>query len=298
MKEKDVLDLYIVTRYFLDKDPQMKISDYLSPKSNSKIFNDMLYGLQDKKYEMAYISGSEFRVYFSKELSNTRLLLKFAKRKDKVLYNATDEDINSLNVDDYPFSYIIVDVAQQLFLIQKNNDISTSLETLINSVQKVFASFVIDKGLHIHFTPITKKGAFWETVNKYIGKIQTVEFELFSPNFLGQSYSTNELMRELKQETNTSSLKLSLKNEKGFLQINEKYPFFKDTLEYIANGGGKWILKILGSDSVSSNGSIIEQGIITAKIEEAHNDKILEDTFKEIADIESNNHNHEDGNEK
>lgn len=181
----------------------------------------------------------EYRVYFSKSFSDTRLLLKFAKRKDVIINNATETDINKINQDNYPFSYIIVDTAKQLFLIQKNTEISTNGETIIHSVEKVFSSFLIEKSISLRLSPITKSGSFWETVENNMGKISSLEFEFLSPNFLGQSYKINELMSVLKSNTNVDSLKMIMKNENGHLTILDKYPFFKDALQYITNGGGK-----------------------------------------------------------
>ena len=291
MNTKENVDSYIVARYFLDKDAQMHIDDILMPKTKEEIFLDFLSQLKNEKYICGHISNHQYRVYFSKTFSDTRLLLKFAKRKDIILNTATEFDIDKINKDDYPFSYIIVDTDRQLFLIQKNKEISTNSETLINSIEKIFSSFLIKKDILLRLTPITKSVTFWNAVEENTGKISSLEFEFLSPNYLGQTYKINELMKELKNETNTNSMKMAIKNEKGNLTIFKKYPFFKNALKYISNGGGKWKMKFLGGGNITSEEKPVEQNVDISIIQNKSNanDK-LQEIFHNIDLIEGDNH--------
>lgn len=291
MNNEQTKEAYIVTRYFLDKDAQMHIDDYLDPKTKEDIFMELLAQLKAEKYLPGFIGSQNYRVYFSKCFSDTRLLLKFAKRKDIVINNATETDIDKINRDDYPFSYIIVDTKNQLFLIQKNPELSSDVTVIIHSVEKIFSSFLTDKNISLRLTPITESGSFWETVENNMGKISSVEFEFLSPNFLGQSYKINQLMKELKDNTNVDSMKMTMKNEKGHLTILDKYPFFKDALQYISNGGGKWKIGFFGGGKATSEEKPVEQLIdsaITQDITETNNK--LQEVFQNIALIEGENH--------
>ena len=291
MNTKENVASYIVARYFLDKDAQMHIDDILMPRTKEEIFLDFLLQLKNEKYICGRISDHQYRVYYSKTFSDTRLLLKFAQRKDIILNTATEFDINKINKDDYPFSYIIVDTDRQLFLIQKNKEISTNSETLINSIEKIFSSFLIKKDILLHLTPITKSVTFWNAVEENMGKISSLEFEFLSPNYLGQTYKINELMKELKNETNTNSMKMVIKNEKGNLTIFKKYPFFKNALKYISNGGGKWKMKFLGGGNITSEEKPVEQNVDISIIQNKPNanDK-LQEIFHNIDLIEGDNH--------
>lgn len=291
MNTKENVASYIVARYFLDKDAQMHIDDILMPRTKEEIFLDFLLQLKNEKYICGRISDHQYRVYYSKTFSDTRLLLKFAKRKDIILNTATEFDINKINKDDYPFSYIIVDTDRQLFLIQKNKEISTNSETLINSIEKIFSSFLIKKDILLRLTPITKSVTFWNAVEENMGKISSLEFEFLSPNYLGQTYKINELMKELKNETNTNSMKMAIKNEKGNLTIFKKYPFFKNALKYISNGGGKWKMKFLGGGNITSEEKPVEQNVDISIIQNKPNanDK-LQEIFHNIDLIEGDNH--------
>ena len=291
MNTKENLNSYIVTRYFLNKDAQMHMDDMLMPKTKEQIFSEVLLQLKNEKYICGFIGTQQYRIYFSKTFSDTRLLLKFAKRKDITLNTATETDINKVNKDDYPFSYIIVDTNKQLFLIQKNKEISTNSQTLVNSVEKIFSSFLIKRSISLRLTPITKRGTFWDAVEKNMGKISSLEFEFLSPNYLGQSYKINELMKELKSETNTDSMKMAIKNEKGNLTILNKYHFFKDSLQYISNGGGKWKMKFLGGGNITSEEKPVEQTVDISIMQNNSdaNDK-LQEVFQNIDLIEGDNH--------
>lgn len=284
-------ETYIVTRYFLNKDDQMHIDDILNPKTKEEVFHELLAQLKSEKYLRGYIGSQQYRVYFSKDFSDTRLLLKFARRKDIVINNATETDIDKINRDDYPFAYIIVDTTKQLFLIQKNTEISTNGETIVHSVEKIFSSFLVDKSISFRLSPITESSSFWETVEKNEGKISSVEFEFLSPNLLGQSYKINELMRELKKETNVDSLKMIMKNEKGNLTILDKYPFFKDALEYISNGGGKWKMRFFGGGKSTSEEIPVEQYIDSSiTTDNSETSQKLQEVFHNIDLIEGENH--------
>lgn len=291
MNISETKEPYIVARYFLDKDAQIHIADILTPKTKEEIFLEFLEQLKKENYLRGYIGHQQYRVYFSKDFSNTRSLLKFAKRKEITVNNATEIDINTVNQDNYPFSYIIVDTDKQLFLIQKNYELSNSSETIISLAEKIFSSFLVDKCVSIRLTPITDSGSFWTAVENNTGKISSLEFEFLSPNYLGQSYKINELMKELKNETNTESMKMTIKNGRGNLTILNKYPFFKDALQYISNGGGKWKMKICGGSNISSEEKPIEQDIATSITQEdSETDKKLQEVFHNINLIEGANH--------
>lgn len=291
MNNEQSKETYIVTRYFLDKDAQMHIDDYLAPKTKEDIFMELLTQLKVEKYLPGYIGSQQFRVYFSKSFSDTRLLLKFAKRKDIVINNATESDINKINRDDYPFSYIIVDTKSQLFLIQKNSELSSDVTVIVHSVEKIFSSFLTDKNIFLRLTPITESSSFWEAVDKNIGKISSVEFEFLSPNYLGQSYKIDQLMKELKAETNVDSMKMIMKNEKGNLTILDKYPFFKDALQYISNGGGKWKMGFFGGGKATSEEKPVEQYIDSSVTQDnTETNEKLQNVFHNITLIEGENH--------
>lgn len=280
---------YIVTRYFLDKDSQMHIDDLLNPKTKEELFLDFIAQLKEEKYLRGYIGLQQYRVYFSRNFSDSRLLLKFARKKDVIINNATETDIDKINQDSYPFSYIIVDTDRQLFLIQKNSEISTNTETIIHAIEKIFSSFLIEKKVTLRLTPITESSSFWETVKNNQGKISSLEFEFLSPNFLGQSYKINELMKELKEETNVDSMKMIMKNENGNLTVFDRYPFFKDALEYISNGGGKWKMHFSGGGKATSEEKPVEQEVLSSIAQNETDDK-LQEIFSNIDLIEGENH--------
>lgn len=296
MNDNTNKDTYFIARYSLIREPQMTIDEILNNQTNPEIFMSWLNSIQKSTHITANLKGCEFKFYYSKAISENSYLLKFSKKTNELLNEASETDITPKQVDNYPFSYIIIDTTRQLFLIQKNSDISSSVITLKNHIANAISHFLIRNNITIKLELMTEKSKFWDTIKKYNGEISSVELYLISPNFLGQSYSSTKMMESFRESTNSESVKFTLNNEQGKLIVDQDNIFFKDGIEYIANGCGKWRIKVSGKgySKITSDDSPLEETLdkeiwkLTAEQLES-----LGNLFKRIDYLENDNHKKE-----
>lgn len=234
---------YFTSRYSLFKEEQMHINDFYNPQTKEQVFNTFIYKLKNEKHVELSSGNNKFIMYYMDTISNERYLFKFAKKTERTLNQPRISDIESTLVNDYPWCLIIIDVKKQIFLISRNSQITSNITTLKNYIAKSISNQLKEFQISLQLEMMTDKAVFWESVKQNIGEIQYVELKLISPNFLGQSYSTTKMLQEFKGELNNDSVVLKFTNNRGKLEISPKSHFFKDILEYIANGCGSWKIK-------------------------------------------------------
>lgn len=234
---------YFCCRYSLFKEEQIHINDILSPKTKEESFILFIRELE-KRIKLELSCGKDsFILYFIGQISDMKYLLKFAKKVKRTINQPTGTDIEQMPLEDYPWCSIIVDIDQQRFLISKNNEITTDISTLKNHIAKAISKRLNEVQISLQLELLTDKKSFWESIHYNEGEIQYVELTLISPNYLGQSYSTTKMLKEMKGEINNDSVIMKFTNERGKLKVLPNNHFFTDMLEYIANGCGCWKIK-------------------------------------------------------
>lgn len=291
---------YFTTRYSLYKEEQMHINDILEPKTKEKIFYDFIDRLKEEK-RIEIPMGKHFYVmYYRGTISPTRHLFKFAKEIKRTVNQANSSDIEETEISDYPWCLIIVDTKNQIFLISKNSQISSNIAVQKNYIAKAISSLLDTYHISLQLELMTNKNIFWESISQNSGDIRFVELKLISPNLLGQSYSTTNLLNELKKECNNDSMTWKFENSQGNLKVPFNSKFFKDLLEYISNGCGSWKIKTKSYQKpITSEEQAIEfpldNDMYTLTASQKEDIQIV---FSHINALESANHEKGDDHEK
>lgn len=291
---------YFTTRYSLFKEDQMHINDFIGKKqTKEEVFDSFIKRLRREVRIQIPLEDNNFVMYYSGNISETRHLFKFAKETEQTLSQATVSDITETKVPDFPWCMIIVDTKEQIFLISKNSKISTNIVTLKNHIARAISFLLKESRVSLQLELMTNKHAFWDSVRHNSGEIRYIELTLISPNFLGQSYSTTKLLNELKDECNNDVMTWRLENTSGNLKISDKSPFFKDLLEYIANGCGTWKIKAEKKRTITSTEQAIEcpldADMFTLTASQIEDIQIA---FSRIQAIENSNHEEGENNEE
>lgn len=293
---------YVTSRYSLFKENQLNFNDVIHPITKEEVFDLFLGRLKKEKRIQIPVENHTYVMYYSGTISENRHLLKFAKEIKRKLNEATLSDIRETEVPDYPWCLIIVDVKNQIFLISKNSQISSSINTQKNFIAKAISSLLTEYQVSLQLELITNKNMFWESISGNSGNIRFVELSLISPNILGQSYSTTQLLNELKKECNNDSLTWRFENSQGKLKIPFNSNFFKDILEYISNGCGSWKIKTKsGAKPITSEDQAIEFPLDNDMFTLTASQKVdIQNIFTRINALENENHkwsdNYEDEN--
>lgn len=246
-KQKD----YFITRYSLIPDAQMDIAATLGITKEMK-FNEWLLSFQKEKRKEIAHRGTNY-VLYCKRLSEHNFFMSFAKELKEVIGQKTEDGIVDTPVENYKKCNIFINTKNQWMVIEKNADISSSIESQKNIIANVILKFMAVKDLYFELNIMAEKNYFWDYVAQNQGTLTDVEITLSSPNFLDGIKTVNEFLHKTNEKYNNTSISLHLKNEDGRLYIDSNNPFLQNAIEYASAGGGKWKIKSIGDKKGCSN---------------------------------------------
>ena len=169
---------------------------------------------------------------------NTRKLLQREKK-----------DFEKERLDTWPHVVVIInnDPGQQFLAISKNSRAFSSGAVVANMLQTNLNKILEPYFLSIHIEALFDKEDFWELVSKYRGKIQSVNFELISPNMANISKTLKIDLNALNAATNSHETDLKLNATKGSsLEISDEDSIITGLVDYASEGGGDIEIQVNG----------------------------------------------------
>lgn len=163
-----------------------------------------------------------------------------------------------------------------LFYFKKNTSIFQNSNTARNYFLRIIKEHFSDPNITLSLDEINKKTDFWQIIGES-EKIYELKLKLRSPNLFGGAFRVNELLKEIKAETNNDSVEISLKNDNGDLTIQPDD--YGDALSYADAGGGTW--EITCTKSGEATKSKMKSTAIVASLElptPEESQKLIEDT--------------------
>lgn len=242
---------YFIARYSLIPDMQIDLETAAGITKEDK-FMDWLHSFEVEKHMEAVYNGNTF-VLYCKELSSNRFFMSFAKKTYQMIGEKTDNGIISGPVDDYKKCNIFINTASQFFIIEKNFDMCTSYDAIMNAVSNVITSFLKKRSLYFQLNLLTEKNDFWEYVAVNSGNISEIEIKLTSPNLLRGIVSVSDFLHQTHEQYNNTDFSFKLSNDEGKLNVNPDNPFLQDAIRYSSAGCGTWKAKTKNSSKWYSN---------------------------------------------
>lgn len=236
-KQKD----YFITRYSLIPDTQIDIDTAIGISKEMK-FNDWLMSFKQEKRKETTHRGTNYALY-CKQLSECCFFMSFAKELQDIIGEKTDEGIVDTPMGNYKKCNILINTTNQWMVIEKNTEISATLESQKSIIANVISKFLKPKNLYFEIGIMAEKNYFWEYVATNKGSITDVDITLSSPNFLGGIKTVNDFLHKTNEKYNNTSVSIHLKNEDGRLNIDSNNEFLQDAIRYSSAGGGKWKIK-------------------------------------------------------
>lgn len=88
---------------------------------------------------------------------------------------------------------------------------------------------------------ISSKSEFWAAVEQNKGRIGELDLTFATPNIWGGTTETENALKKLQKENNADEVEVKLKNADKDLKVDSKD--IRDSVEYIAKGGGSVVLR-------------------------------------------------------
>lgn len=140
----------------------------------------------------------------------------------------------------YPRVYFFWDRINQIILIEKRSKPFKNYQSVFNSIEEHFNDLMYNYDYTLKIEPISDVNDFWKIIvdSKFIYEVQ---FELHKPNLFGDiSREFSEMLNEISNEYNSTSVTQKILNPKGKLKISKENIFIAKALDWIGRGGGNW----------------------------------------------------------
>ncbi|MCM1454930.1 MAG: hypothetical protein NC037_00155 [Bacteroides sp.] len=225
-------------------------------------------------------------------LSESILIFKLAKRKD-VQLTSREETFVGKTEQDYPYSLVIFDYIGQVFYVEKNYKVFQFPNNMVGILQALLSGInaqISQDNQHKFFiNMITDSAEFIECFDTF-DLVSKVSLKFDSPNcFLG-SVQADELLKEIKNETNAKKTTMEISSDDGLLGCGIMR-IFKDLVTYIFNGGGSWSMsgKPKGKDKTITKNSKTKIKTLNININISSDQNTINNSDEVINVIESQN---------
>lgn len=173
------------------------------------------------------------------------LAFKLAKKKVINITKKAETFVEDIT-NDYPYSLVFLNAKTQTFYVEKNYklfgksyEMNKILSDLLDHIKQKFLMFSDAEFL---INVIVDKQDFLQCFKSF-DVVNKVSLKLISPNsFLGNQ-KADELLNELREDTNTQETKIEISNNEAGINAEGFLRQFNNLFEYAVNGGGEWSLQ-------------------------------------------------------
>lgn len=160
-----------------------------------------------------------------------------------------NEHFRKERIDNWPNITIIIsnEPNTQIIAVSRNIKTFSSSEVVINLLSSILNRRLRNYQLKMHIEAMFDKKEFWSIIEKNKARLQTVKFELISPNMSNISKFVKLELKQLNKDTNSHKTNLELNSPEGAtLEINKNNEMVNSLVDYASNGGGDISIKVKG----------------------------------------------------
>jgi hypothetical protein len=176
-----------------------------------------------------------------------RIYCRFGKRAQVKRSRSAKEKFEDEKLENWPHCHMFIDMndhpdGQKIAIEHKTSVFVDELFPLRSLSDQVNKSLNSD-GFEMAINPITKEPSFWALVNQHEGDIEELTFNFRVPNLFKLGNTLENDLKDVQREYGATEASLTVKNDKGGLQIPKEEPLISQSVDYIARGGGTYKLK-------------------------------------------------------
>ncbi|WOT09330.1 hypothetical protein [Leptospira interrogans] len=212
--------------------------------------------LVKKKNELFYsaIKPMKFPKHRGKDLirrtlydDGVNLIFKLGAKKEILVDNQNLERVSHTS---WPNIFVLINNSpdkQMIAVSQNPNAFSDPLVVLKELVDRNVNAILKKSNLKFIRNDLFEEREFWKIIKEYKGQIQSINFELISPNMANISKALTLDLKTLKKKNNVQMTELKISSDPtSTIVVDKEDKFIKGLVEYSSLGGGNVTLKIRG----------------------------------------------------
>lgn len=202
-------------------------------KIKLRIFKETL--IDEIKSGKDTIKGQEYSFNILEESGDFVCFLMNIRRKIK----RQTCDFKTERLDSWPVVWVFVDFAKQKIFMQKNSQAWEKTSTPVNALISRINDRIVRNSLSCEVSPLKIRSSFWRIVDSHEGKIQSITFELISPNMPDIAQSMQIDIKELRDNVGVKNTVVTLEAGAGSsLVVPKDNTFINGAVKYTEEGCG------------------------------------------------------------
>lgn len=135
----------------------------------------------------------------------------------------------------------------QLIAVQRRNTAFQHAKSVVHMILESVEPKLSAAHLRSHFEPLFEVERFWALVQKFEGRIKSIEFEFITPNMANISRSLSRDLRQFAKEMNSANNNLRITADKeSIIHVDKSNQTLVGLVEYSSEGGGNIAMKVAG----------------------------------------------------
>jgi hypothetical protein len=247
MTKRQIIDLYRFQLVPTSGEPQLKLFRDRSPKTPEEA--------KERKNEYFAISLRELQplIHRGKTLarreisvSDEFIAFRLGVRKD---VERVTRDLEPERIESYPNVLVGIENTPdtQLIGISRNHKAFSSTSVPLGLLERTLNNALREFSLAIHIEALFESSEFWSIADRHRTRIQSVKFELVTPNMANISQALKIDLSGLNKASNSHRTNLELNSPtEGALELDPKNVALNSLVDYASEGGGDISIKIRG----------------------------------------------------
>lgn len=197
------------------------------------------------------------------------------------------KDFTAEELDNWPSFFVGIwnSPDKQFIFIEERSSAFQHSSAFVKILQNNLNDRLSKRNLTLEIEPLFEDKSFWEVVDKFRGKVQSIEFELITPNMANISGALSGDLKTLAKSTDTIKTNLKLNSSKSsHLNVTTDNSMIDGLVDYSSSGGGDIKFSVRGLKKKISLGKTVKTIQIDNIESTGINTKDLSDLIKSMVE--------------
>lgn len=221
--------------------------------------------------------GYQYALVLQNRIGDTYAFAHLGKRSSSIIHKSPEEGFDDEEIPDWPtvpvFINLTDDVKQgQSIAIGLGQRVVKKPQRLLDALVDELSRRIRSSGYELNINPITYNKDFWQIIANNGKNVERVSFTFTTPNLFRAKDKLDTELTDAGQIYAATQVGISLENKDGSLNLREDQDFPRRAVQYVADGGGQYSIRLKGVSKEIRNGEKVKSiHVDTIEIDNAGN---------------------------